>query len=341
MREIFIISCWPDSDKRIHMLEKLISQLKELGKEIMVVSHHPIPAHISEMVDYSIYDRENPIYTAKTLDNYPADFFFTSTDFRLDGICLNHSAALSRIFNASLNFIKNLEYDYFTIIESDSEYDLDDLKKFDQIRSDLISNNKKLFFFKLRPYEFPYWENNGITEVYESYCFGGLVNEFIDKLYFPKTLVEWNKLLELDKNNHNLEYIISSAFKKNKDDYLILDSTQSVFSRSKINVCVIPGINGVYYNKNNENYPIVFLYNESGKEKVYNVSFNAADPIKVNLLDKNWWMFGINYVGSQISLKIDFLENSQIVDTNSIIINDEWLNLNKNRRTITFKTKNN
>jgi hypothetical protein len=341
MKEIFILSCWPDNKHKEEQLLTLIAKLKKLGKEILIASHYPVPNFIINQVDYYIYDKTNTIYTNKTLETYPADYYFNNENFRIEAVNIDHSAALSRIFNIALNFIKNLEYDYFTIMESDVEFDTDDLKKLDNIKSNLIENNKKLFFFKIRPYEFPYWENNGIFEVYATVCFGGFLKEFNSKLIFPQTLDEWNRILLKDKKNHNLEYLVTEAFKNYKDNYYILDSIFYEFSNSKINTSSVSDIDGVYYNIKNRNLPILFLHNGDSEVKTHKISISAGllstYEREINLSPRQWWFDYIDISECDKKIKVSTYVGNKIVKNINVLINQEWINREKNRRQFSFK----
>jgi len=335
MKEIVILSCWPSDEYREKLLVDLINKLKTLNKEILIASHHVIPSYIINMVDYCIYDKTNTIYTNKTLKTYPADYYFKCDLFRIEAINIAHSAALSRIFNIALNFIKNLEYDYFTILEADAEFDINDLKKLDDIKVDLVKNNKKLFFFKLRPYEFPYWEDNGIFEVYETFCFGGFLKEFNSKLTFPKTLDEWNQNLLKDKNNHLFEYIVTEAFKEHKNNYAILDSSRNIFTNSKTNTSTIIKLNGVYINPKDINTPILFFHNESNQTRTYKILSPFLQEVT---LDPDYWWF--NYLSMSepnIDVKVVVYEEDKIIESFNSLIDKEWIDREKNRRQILFK----
>jgi hypothetical protein len=334
MKEIVIISCWPSTEYRENLLIKLINQLKELNKEILIASHYPVPDHIVNQVDYYIYDKTNTLYTDKTLDNYPADYYFKNEGFRVEAVNISHSTALSRIFNIALNFIKNLEYDYFTIMEADVDFNIEDLKKLDDIKLYLVKNNKELFFFKLGEFEYPYWENNGIFEVYETVCFGGFLKEFNSKLTFPKTLEEWNKVLLLDKNNQGLEYFVTNTFKKYKENYYILNSTQKEFSNSKINISTVLGIDGVYFNPKDENKPILFLINESNNVRTYKI---LLDDRKITLNPGGWWFNYLDISEYSRDIKVIVYEGDKIVKNFNLLIDKEWINREKNRRQILFK----
>lgn len=323
------------------MLVELIGQLKKLNKEILIASHYLVPDYIVNMVDYYIYDKENIIFTEKTLVKYPADFNFENENFRIDGITPNHSAALSRVFNISLNFVKNLGYDYFTVLECDVEFDFDDLKKFDDIKVSLVKENKKFFFFKLRPYQFPYWESCGIFEVYETCYFGGFVKNFLYRMDFPKTLERWNEVLMEDANNHTLEYFVTQTFKGCVNECLILDSVRHVFSKSNINTSTVIAVDGVYCNPKDDNNPILFLQNESSRPRTYKMFSSVfMPPIVHNIFELNggvWWFNPINIEKHNADLKINVYENGEMIHSIDMVINKEWVQNNKNRKRIIFK----
>jgi hypothetical protein len=341
MKEIVILSCWPSTDYREEALITIINQLKKLDKEILIASHYVVPDHIVNMVDYYIYDKTNIIQTMKTLDTYSYDYYFESDYFRLEAVNISHSAALSRIFNIALNFVKSLDYDYFTIMESDVDFDIEDIKKLNEIKKQLYNQDKKLFFFKLRPYEFPYWENNGITEVYETSCFGGLVDEFMSKLTFPKTLDEWNQVLIKDRNNHNFEYLVTEAFKYNKEKYLILDSARNFFSNSKMNTTTVLGLDGIYCNPLDDNSPVLFLYNDSNNPRTYKIFSTIVMPPTLKqefVLNKNtWWITNVDIKTYNQDINVIIFEDNNLVGNHKFFVDREYIKQQKSIRKIINK----
>jgi hypothetical protein len=341
MKEIVILSCWPSTEDRENQLLNLIKQFKKLNKEILIASHYPIPDYIVSQVDYYIYDKTNTLHTNKTLKTYPADYYFKNEKFEINAITIAHSAAISRICNLAFNFIEHLGYEYFIFLESDVEFDENDLIKLNNIKQDLTENNKKLFFFKLGAFEYPYWENNGIFEIYETACFGGILKEFNSKIVFPKTLDEWNQILILDKNNHGLEYFVTNVFNKHKEDYHILNSTRKEFSNSKINSSSTLGYDGVYCNTSNENLPVLFFLNEGTKIKTYKIFSSIWMPHimerTISLPPNTWWYDLIDISEFNRDIKIIVYEEDKIIKSFNILVDKKWINQEKNIRQITFK----
>jgi hypothetical protein len=341
MKEIVILSCWTSTEYREKTLVDLIKQLKKLNKEILIASHYLVPDYIVNMVDYYIYDKTNTIYSMKTLDSYPCDYYFENDYFRLEAVTISHSAALSRMFNIALNFVKSLNYDYFTIMEADMEFNNHDIQKIDNIKIDLKKQDKKLFFFKLRPYEFPYWENNGMFEIYETLCFGGFLNEFMSKFTFPQTIDEWNLSLLKDKKNHNFEYLVTEAFKPYKNDYLILDSVKNFFNQSKINTSSVLGLDGVYCNPDDNDTPVLFLFNQTDKSRIYRIYSTIQMPNGLSqefVLEGNtWWMTNLSLLLHNQDINIIIMEDDKIINNHKLVINKEYVKLQKNRKKIIYK----
>lgn len=338
MKDIVIVSCYPNTDYKEQLLDECVSKLKLLNKDVLIATHYPIPSYIVEKVDYYLYDSNNIDFDYKTIDNSQNSFYEINGVFTLEYVDKCHSPALSRLFNLALNFIKNLEYDYFTIIESDSEYHIDDLAKLDIIKNDLITQNKNFFFFKLRPYQFPYWEDIDIFEVYETYCFGGLVSKFMEKFYFPKTYDEWVVLYNKNFRNQHLEFYVTEFFKQIKDECLILDSFMHIFDKSKTNIITLRDATGIYYNLDDENTPVLVLINTETAPKKYIIrSFECELPREINLMFKQWYFCKLDIKNMNRDINIIIYENDNIISRLYYVVSKEFMLKQKNTHRIKFK----
>ena len=59
--EIIILGTFPNLKSRVQLTKDTINSLKPLGRKIMLVSHYPVDDDIQRMVDYYIFDSENPL----------------------------------------------------------------------------------------------------------------------------------------------------------------------------------------------------------------------------------------------------------------------------------------
>ncbi len=288
IKEIFIVSAYPDVEGKEELLNDAVTKLKSIGKTVMIASHYAIPNYIVEKVDYYIYDSTNMMNVDHTLDRDGPDYWMETDNFSLRAIVSAHVSALTRIFGISLDFAKTLGYNYFVAMESDSKYDIEDLKKFDIIKNNILYQNKKLFFCKPKRTEFNWFD----SRVYETYAFGGFIDEFTKKLKLPTTYPEWKKLYDEDNKINCFEYLIYKNFKDFEKDYLILGTLKSYFVNSRIDLSSVGDPIGIYYNSNDENKPIIFLSNGSDKAIEYNLVVSSSYPIyrKVTLLPGYWWI---------------------------------------------------
>ena len=68
--DIFVVDTWPDTESKENDLIDCIKKLKEFkGIPILLVSHYPIKQEIQEMVDYYLYDKDNPLLYSDEYDS--------------------------------------------------------------------------------------------------------------------------------------------------------------------------------------------------------------------------------------------------------------------------------
>jgi autotransporter strand-loop-strand O-heptosyltransferase len=67
---IFVIDSWTDTKSKEDDLIKLITRLKEYNIDIIVAAHYPVNTEIQKMVNYYIYDEDNPLLFNEEFDKY-------------------------------------------------------------------------------------------------------------------------------------------------------------------------------------------------------------------------------------------------------------------------------
>lgn len=293
INEIFILSCYPNVPDKERLLNETVDKLKLLNKTVLIASHFPIPQYIVKKCDYHIYDSYNMLdYSNHTLDNHGSDYWIQTDHFLAQTTITHHASALSRIFGITMEFVKSIGYNYFIIMETDSEYDINDLKQFDTYQNKLISEGKELFFFKPKLTEFSHKNER----VYETYCFGGFIDKFLSNFRFPINLNEWNKLI-LENSAYNcFEYLLTKKFNHNEDNYLIMGTLKSQFVNSKIDLFTVGESSGIYYNTSNPSRPILFLHNHDHlcRNSIYEVKVNMEALRTVELNHGGWYYFDID-----------------------------------------------
>ncbi len=100
-KDIVIITAHCDDEEKIETLIECINELKSQKYSIIVSSHINVPNIIYDMVDYVIYDKENPLIYHHELNNLgsASTWFWTSYDgfyqeYTLD---FNHAYAVLKL----------------------------------------------------------------------------------------------------------------------------------------------------------------------------------------------------------------------------------------------------
>jgi len=309
--EIFVVSTYPNTKLKEKYLNDTITKLKSINKKVMIASHYAVPQYIVEKVDYYLYDAYNMIDTHNhTLDSDGPDFWVETDSFRVDLIITYHASALSRIFGLAMDFIDRLGYDFFVFLESDSIYDVNDLKKFDQFKKELINQDKYFLFFSPKYSEFS-WQGE---RVYETYCYGGRLKQFLNNFKWPITLNGWDLLIKESRYNNCMEYLLKNKFKHLENKSLIKGTLKSELLNSKIDLQTVGECSGIFYNETNPNNPILFLYNHDSLKRrtTYEIFINMNKHV-IELDINNWWYNILDFnFAEKLTIKINTIREGEV-----------------------------
>lgn len=329
MKRLFIIDCYPSSQREVDILVRCIGALKQIDYDIMIVSHLPLDKHVGEMVNYVIYDCENtflsPIYTPH---------FWMSSDI-IDVRVFNggHSLPICRNINTSLHLAKCLGYEDFIFLECDIIFHLEDLELLDSYMNQMNQGQKKMVFFK--PEEYRDINN---SYVYETLLFGGKVNYFLESFIPPMNEKEW-----LTKPmGYTLELSFYERFSRDeKLFYIINDHSSRIFTKSEVNI----NRYGLFscellYNNNFLGEPVLFVNNAlinpcSKYIKVYHGGNLTHEPI---LSNKQYWFNSYKLDDTTLEVFVyDDASCSTLFTSKKFVLSSEnYQNLQK-KGTINFK----
>jgi autotransporter strand-loop-strand O-heptosyltransferase len=126
-KAIFIVDCWPSSQDKMDTLTESIKQIQGFGYPVLVTSHYPLPATITELCDYYLYEKRDIM----SGDDKPI-YWRTHPDGKVEekecGKEYQGVAALNCARNA-IDFCRG-KYDWIYQMSADMEVDLEDwLKK--------------------------------------------------------------------------------------------------------------------------------------------------------------------------------------------------------------------
>jgi hypothetical protein len=249
MKNIIIIDTFPSSPIQENILRDCIENIKSIGFDIMLVSHHVISDDIQKNVDIMLYDKDNTFLPSQMTPHWWID----SGSFNITIHNSGHSLPISRnIFN-SLSLAKSSNYDFFYFMEFDNLFVNSDILKLIELKNQMENENKKAIFF--RPENF----RECGSYVYETLIFGGKPKEFLELFTPPNTLEKWIGL----NMGYTLELSFYEQMSKYENEFLIIPQHSSeYFNDSKVNVFRYGLFHTeLLYNINLPENPVIFIGN--------------------------------------------------------------------------------
>lgn len=110
--DIFVLGAWPDTDQKENDLIDCINRLRAFPEiPILLVSHFPIKPEIQKLVDYYIFDKDNPILLNKDFSKYgvASGRWTNMAEIRIENeMKFHHDYAIWTSMSHAFNFCKYL-----------------------------------------------------------------------------------------------------------------------------------------------------------------------------------------------------------------------------------------
>jgi len=268
-KSIVIITAHCDDDEKVNMLVDCINEIKSQGYPIIVSTHIKVPDFIYDMVDYVIYDKENPIIYYHEIEEYEFSktWLFTSYDgfyqeYTLD---FNHAYAVLKLIKNSVSIAKVNGFDISHVICYD--YLIKD--------KNLLNNHiDVLNEYDVYSYRFEGVEVEGVSAGLFSFKNDIFLQSFGD--------------VNSKKDYSNCGYAIFEQFLENK---FLLNSAK-IFKRSidEIRseniidkVTNIGNISKSFIVKDTKNIALLFLTKVNNDDYIYFISFHD-EQLTLNLI---------------------------------------------------------
>jgi autotransporter strand-loop-strand O-heptosyltransferase len=121
-KAIFTVDCWPSSQAKMDTLTETIKQIHDLGYQVLVSSHYALPAPITELCDFYLYEKQ---------DIMSGDDKAVYWRTKLDGVTEHkqcnreyQGVAVLNNFRNAIDFCRG-KYDWIYQMSSDMEVDLE------------------------------------------------------------------------------------------------------------------------------------------------------------------------------------------------------------------------
>ena len=332
--EVIILGTYPNLKSRVQLTKDTIKSLKPLGRKIMLLSHYPVDDDIQKMVDYYIYDNENPL----THHSYYTRFFRHTNEFEVEvninGLKNSNQSltVLTNLFNgakaAKLLGFKSFFYTTYDVILHENDLDV--------VEGSFASLRQGVGAF-LGTLNTPFGkgiQTNGMTFD---------VDFFLNKFHDVRKGDEYNRICQEIGAQNFLEDYLAKVIDQNLDKVVKIDNPQETLLTNS----------GLGVASNSEYYSILPIDKETNTYMFYFFTYNI-DERKVNIVMKeNGGEFyntrfqisksrefkkEFQYNGSPIEVILDFYDGDDIYKSETYLLNSQ--NINKYSNTGFFKWKN-
>lgn len=331
--ELILIGTYPNTNERKRLTKECINSYKSLGRKILLLSHYPVSEDIQEIVDYYVYDKENPL----TYHSYYNLFFNKTTNYDV-----NMNINGLKTSNQSLTVYTNLLNGFK--IAQDLGYSKVFYTTFDVVLSSEDYSSIDFGFEKLNNLN-GYLSNipNPLGKGVETTAMWFNTDFFLSKFKDIRTPEEYNNLCS-SYNSHNfLEHFMFKVL-ENEPTVTIVDiEGYTLLQKSGRGV----SSNSEYYSilpiENEENKFMFYFFTYNNDNRIINVTIkeNNQETHNVNfkISEKKEYMRKLEYVGNEIELIISFIDNNQLIKKESYKINEFNLNDYKNTGVFIDKKK--
>lgn len=113
MKEVVIILSHADSPDKLEILDKCIREIKSQGHPIIIATHIQVPQEYYDIVDYVVYDKENPLIRYDELPGAPIITLW-HTDEKMShsySIKYNHSYAVMKLIKSAIGLAYSNGYE--------------------------------------------------------------------------------------------------------------------------------------------------------------------------------------------------------------------------------------
>lgn len=311
MKQIIVIGTYPSSPEKEKILSECIDRLSNIGYDLMVVSHYPLPSYIQEKVNYCIYDKENTFLPVELTPS----FWSENEAYHIEIFSEGHFLTCSKNIFTSLNLVNALKYDFFYYMESDNFLEPEDIQKMEILKESMFEQEKNMILFK---------HKDGRYLTYDTLLFGGKPNYFLDNIYLPLNVEDYRVNIG---SSGTIERSFYDYLSKDEDKFIITpQSVKSYFDQSKMNI-----ISHEYFveviGNNTKDQLFLWICNGYNNSNSIKISINSGEW---NVLSRGGWILIPKNVGDEVYVDVEeneyFIRKSfKITEENK----DEYYNKGK------------
>jgi autotransporter strand-loop-strand O-heptosyltransferase len=121
--EATVIMAHADTEEKNSILKRCLLALTKQGYTTIVSSHIPVSQEISDIADFVVYDRENPVVYRKDFDKYSVHFptfYYNNPDYSLVyAFDFNHGYAAYKLMKSGLGIASSYDFEKIHFVNYD------------------------------------------------------------------------------------------------------------------------------------------------------------------------------------------------------------------------------
>lgn len=322
-QEAIIIGTYPNTSKRTQLTIDCIRSLKPLNRKIILVSHYPVSEEIQKMVDYYLFDKDNPL----THHSYYIRFYNITNQYHAE-ININGLKDTNQSFTVYTNlvnamyFAKQLGFKSAFYITYDVVVHKNDLPEIVNSFRTIISG-KGAYLATLNTPFGKGIQTTAMTFDTEFFCFE-----------FPrlKEASVYNEICKrIGAENFLEDFLMKTVSNWNAESYTLITNDKETFlTNSGLGV----SSNSEYYSilpiKGEENKFMLYFYTYNIDNRVVGITVKNKEEITFNLIriaEQKVYKQEIKYDGEEIIVEIYFEDTDaqNVYKTDKFIINESTL----------------
>ena len=332
--ELIIIGTYPNLKSRVQLTKDTITSLKPLGRKIILVSHYPVDLETQNMVDYYIYDKDNPL----THHSYYTKFYNYQNDYdaELNINGLKHSNQSLTVLTNIISGIKMAQhyaYDSFFYITYDVVIHPLDLPIIEDLFKQ-ITNGKDAYFGTLdTPFGKGIQTNGMFFNTEFALKFFGEVDSNSASNYN-------NECKRIGSQNFLEDYLMKSAELYEREYEIVID-------RTTISGTLLPN-SGLGVASNSEYYSILPIIGKPNRYMFYFFTYNIDSRViwvnidnyslKIDIEKTKEFKYEFEYFGNNV-IEMLFHDGNTIYKTERFEMNPSTIEKYQNTGKFTWKNQ--
>lgn len=301
---VAVISTHPNYKIVENTTIKAIEQIKKAGYKVILVSHYPISTNLQSIVDYCVYDKNNPLINHNFYSNWSFDNPFHDIRIHLPscggdiyhglGVCLNYYNGISLANKLGYKNVFAFNYD---VVISDSDFN-----KLEFIKNVMLT--KKGFFFYDKALE---------GDTFKT-VFHAINTEFYLEKFEYFTPSSYQKFVSEKNISNGLEqFYYNKLIDRKKDLYIDTSNNEdSFFNNSDLNMFSMCEYLSVLPMTNNPNKFVCISSFNNKIDKKYNKIVVYKNNVVIRsehkeITGRGWW-----------HIEVDFEPNNEYKVTNAL-----------------------